>query len=65
MVELRQLAKLGLLCLDAARLWHNILVNLLDVTVFHIFLSGESLDIIKVLFFIDLVFDGIRVVIAP
>ena len=65
MVELRQLAKLGLLSLDAARLWHNILVDLLDVTVFHIFLSGESLDIIKVLFFIDLVFDGIRVVIAP
>ena len=65
MVELRQLAKLGLLCLDAARLWHNILVDLLDVTVFHIFLSRESLDIIKVLFFIDLVFDGIRVVIAP
>ena len=65
MVELRQLAKLGLLCLDAARLWHNILVDLLNVTVFHIFLSRESLDIIKVLFFIDLVFDGIRVVIAP
>ena len=65
MVELRQLAELGLLCLDAARLWHNILVDLLDVTVFHTFLSGESLDIIKVLFFIDLVFDGIRVVIAP
>ena len=65
MVELRQLAKLGLLCLDAACLWHNILVDLLDVTVFHILLSGESLDIIKVLFFIDLVFDGIRVVIAP
>ena len=65
MVELRQLANLGLLRLDAARLWHNILVDLLDVTVFHFFLSGESLDIIKVLFFIDLVFDGIRVVIAP